>query len=102
VTEPVAIAWYTRGAWLRAKRLSADPERLEDTYEAWLRAAAAACADLAGLGLEVVRVQVDVDDLARWCRCRQLPVDEEARARFTAEKARLLAGGAASAPSPVP
>jgi hypothetical protein len=38
------------------------------------------------LGLDVRKVDVDVDDLVEWCKQRGLAVDAEARAQYVTEK----------------
>ena len=102
MTEAAAIAWYRPEAWLRVKQLAADPERMEASYAAWALVAAAACAELEQRGIRVLQVEVEPDDLVRWCQRRQVPLDELARARFAAERARSWSGGVDAGPMPVP
>jgi hypothetical protein len=33
----VGVAWYPPEGWERIRAVAADPERLEDSYEEWLR-----------------------------------------------------------------
>ena len=35
----IGIGWYDRAQWTKLKQVAADAEKLDDTYEDWLRRA---------------------------------------------------------------
>jgi hypothetical protein len=76
----------TNGARLR--ELAADADRLEEAYEDWLAGAQKAIVQMAATGMRVRRVDIDLDDLMRWCRHEGRPLDSAARAAFAAERLR--------------
>lgn len=82
------LAWYRRDQWPLLKDVASDPEILEDTYEAWLRIAQKSVLDFANAGIRAERVDVDVEELVKWCRARSRAVDSSARAEFTSRKLR--------------
>jgi hypothetical protein len=81
----VGIAWYRSDQWQRLRELSVDTETLEQTHQEWLTMATKTLDDLQKAGLRVQKVDVDVEELVRWCQERELPVDAKARARFVTE-----------------
>jgi hypothetical protein len=88
------VAWYRPEQWPRLLELSVDQDNLEDTFEEWLRIAEKTFADLKKLGLNIVKVDVDVEELANWCAAEGFPLDSSARSRFVREKVREIYGGA--------
>ena len=82
------IAWYRRDQWARLRELAVDADRLEEAFEDWLVGAQKTIVQLTATGLRVRRVDVDLDDLVRWCRHDGRPLDSAARAAFTAERLR--------------
>jgi len=83
------IAWYRRDQWARLRELAADAEKLEESYQGWLAGAQKTLIGLTLAGVNVRRVDVDLDELVRWCRCEGRPLDSPVRAAFTAERLRL-------------
>jgi hypothetical protein len=82
--EPiVGLAWYSADQWDLLRQVSADVDRLEKTHAEWLRAAEAKHAELAKKGTHVVKVPMDVADMARWCHeMGRKTVDAEGRALY--------------------
>ncbi len=91
-TPVTGLAWYRREQWPLLREVAADPEILEETYDAWLRIAQKAAVDLAMEGLRTERVDIDVEELVKWCRARSRPVDSSARAKFASRKLRAKYG----------
>lgn len=90
------IAWYRRDQWARLRELAADAAKLEASYEDWLAGAQKTMVGLTVAGVRARRVDVDLDDLVRWCRHEGRPLDSAARAAFAAER---LSSGAERANS---
>jgi hypothetical protein len=83
-----AIAWYRADQWDRLREISADRDQLDETYAEWVVKAQGVLDHLAGEGLSIDKVEIDLDDLQRWCAERGIPINGQARASYAAEKAR--------------
>ena len=81
---PTGIAWYRRDQWTQLRELASDVERLEESYEDWLAGAQRALVQMTVAGVRAQRVDVDLDELERWCRREDRPLDSAARAAFVA------------------
>lgn len=82
----VGVAWYRPGQWQRLLEVAADRDSLHDTHAEWEIEVTAKLHDLRKMGIPVRRVDVDVEELLRWCNERDLELDGAARSRFVAEK----------------
>jgi hypothetical protein len=87
----VGVAWYDVEQWGKLKAVAVDPERLEDTYDEWVRMADRAMKDLVTAGLAPQPIHVHVEELVLWCQSQGRPVNGAARAAFALEK--LQRGG---------
>lgn len=76
------IAWYDRDEWAKLKRIVADMDKLDDTYEDWLHHSERLEREIGRPGMIIRRVMVNVDSLVAWCSARQKSVDGAARAEF--------------------
>jgi len=85
----VGLAWYSSEQWGRLRSLSSDGDQLEETWEEWRELAESRFREMRQLGLEVEKVAVDVDRLARWCEREGRPVDGASRSAYAAEMLRL-------------
>ena len=81
----VGIGWYSSTQWQQLREIAADPERLEETYQEWLVVADQTCQKMEASGISIVKVSVDVQELAAWCSERNLPVDGKSRAQYVVE-----------------
>ena len=86
------IAWYSRDQWAQLRRVVADPEELESTYEEWLGVIKRRVPDFIKPGLKLVKVPVDVNDLVSWCQLRGKPIDANARAEYVVEALQRQGG----------
>ena len=84
----VGIAWYRPEQWGQLRNAVVDPEVLEDTHEEWLEIAQQTVLDLAREGMRAERIDVDVDELASWCRETGRALDGAARAQYATERLR--------------
>ena len=83
------IAWYRRDQWTRLRELASDADKLEESYDDWLAGAQTAFVQMGIAGVRAQRVDVDLDELARWCRVEGRSLDSAARAEFAASRLRL-------------
>ena len=64
----MGMGWYSENQWDLLRQVSSDADRLEKTYVDWLRVAEAKYDELTKKGTHVVKVPIDVADMAVWCR----------------------------------
>lgn len=81
-----AVAWYRREQWSRLIEVSRDWVELEKTYDEWEAATLLAMERMQARGAALERVDIDVEELARWCQAERRYVDGAARAEFAALK----------------
>ncbi len=86
----IGVAWYRPDQWQQLRDVSADRDKLEDTYDKWVEDAERAVQGLRKRGLHVVKVDVDVAELALWCENQKIPVNGEARSKFAVFKLQQL------------
>ena len=83
-----AFAWYDRRSWEQLRALAADPDALDESYDAWLTSAESALTELTSSGTNVVKYPLDVATAAAWAREQSRPFDSAARAAYVAIMAR--------------
>ena len=79
------VAWYRREQWTLLKSVSIDADKLEYSYDEWLEYAEKAFRDMVK-EINVMKIDVDVEELIEWCQKGGIPVDSSARARFVSIK----------------
>lgn len=84
----LGVAWYRREQWVRLLEIADDRNNLEDTYEEWKANAERSLRRLTRPGFVPQKVDIDVEELIRWCKLKKRPVNGAARSIFTAEKLR--------------
>lgn len=82
----VGVAWYRPEQWEKLRKISLDRSDLEKTHAEWLAIVAEKLLDFKQMGITPRPVEVDVDELAHWCKQHQRPVDAAARSEFVAVK----------------
>ena len=91
--QHVGVAWYRKEQWPRLLEIADDKEKLEASYDEWVKIAQKTMREMEKLGLSLVKVDVDVEELLAWCQRRKIPVNGEARASFTSAKLQELSEG---------
>lgn len=81
----IGVAMFRADQWDRLRATVADPQVLEATHAAWHRTVTASLAAMRQRGLDVREVPVDVEQLATWCRTKNLPNTQANRALYAAE-----------------
>ena len=80
------MAWYRREQWSLLKQVSADAEELKDTYDEREQNAEQAIQKFIARGMQIRKVDIDVNELADWCKAQSISVDGDARSQYAAEK----------------
>ena len=86
----IGLAWYRPEQWQRLRQVSADGEDLEESYFEWVSVASARFQEAQELGVDIRKVDVDVEDLVEWCKRRGLPLDGEARVSYVIDRIEQL------------
>jgi hypothetical protein len=86
----IGVGWYRKEQWARLRSVSTDAKNLEPSYEDWLANAENALLNLHAEGADAVKVDVDVEELIRWCQEKKLPVDGKSRSAFVTERLMRL------------
>jgi hypothetical protein len=85
-SKKVGLARYRKDQWQRWLDVVDDRQVWEESYERWHGQAEVMAERLRRAGLEIVWVDLDVDELAAWCKSRGYCNDSEARSRYAAEQ----------------
>ena len=80
----LAFVWYSRESWEQLRAMAADPDALDESYEAWLETASDAFDEIAGRGMNPVKFHLDVSSAAAWAKLQGRAFDSAARAAFVA------------------
>lgn len=86
----VGIAVYRKEDWQRLLEISADKDKLEDTWKDWKHEYNKIKKNFKKMGIKSVDIVVDIDELISYCKKSGLRIDADARSRFAADKARLM------------
>jgi hypothetical protein len=86
----VGVAWYKSEEWETLRNASTDKDKLEETYAEWLKEAERVVRELRQQGLQIIKVDVEIADLLLWCEGQDIPLNAEARAKYTAFKVKQL------------
>ena len=89
----VSFAWYREDQWDRLLELASDRDQLEATFDEWRVFAEGHIDELRRRGVEVVKVEVDVEQLCEWCLRRGRPFDAAARSEYSARISRRASEG---------
>ena len=84
----MGVAWYRKEQWELLRKISEDVDKLEGTYEEWLREATVGLKRMKDIGMEAEKVDIDVNELVAWCKQRGEPVNGSSRSEFAADKIR--------------
>ena len=84
------VAWYKHEQWDRLLEISTDSDQLESNYEEWIEQAYQGFRDLSDSGLTVKIIHIDVEELLKWCRANNRPVDGTARSEYVAPLVKKL------------
>jgi hypothetical protein len=88
VNAIMGVAWYSRQQWGRLLEISSDWDELESTYDEWKTMAEENFSILVQQGYVLRKIDIDVEELLRWCKLQNRPVDGDTRTEFTVIKLR--------------
>ena len=82
----IKLAYYRKKDWKRFLDLIDDRESMHDTWKEWHKSHLKAKNDLIKEGFEVFDIQVDIDELIKFCKIRGIKNDGKARSQFVTNK----------------
>jgi hypothetical protein len=88
----LGVGFYRKEQWPLLLETADDRAELEDTYEEWVVNLKKSLENMRKLGIEPLRVDIDIHELNAWCTAQGLKRDGEARAEFIAELLRQEKG----------
>lgn len=83
----VGVAWFKEEQWERLRAIA--PAEFTESYDKWCSDSMDVWKELAAKGAEVLKIEVDLDELAAWCERDDYTMDVAALKAFIAEKLRL-------------
>lgn len=84
------ILWWKPSQWEKAKKLSSDSHLFDDNYQEWKKGAETTLINFRVHGRKVYKVEIDLDELIRWCKDQKIPFDRNARSKFVSIKVQKL------------
>jgi hypothetical protein len=86
--QVVGLPWYHRDDYPALLSVFSDPDKLPNTFDAWLEHAEGLERQLQAAGFVVARAWIRPAPFAAWCRERDISPDQQARLEFANETAR--------------
>ena len=84
----LGVSWFTPEEWKKIKSISVDSEKLDDTYDEWMKNAENAISMFTEHGLQVRKINVNALEFVQWCTENGKMLDGGARSEFVAGKVR--------------
>jgi hypothetical protein len=78
----LALAWYRQDQWQLLLDYSTDSDKLAGTYQEWLEHAEEKVKQMSNDGLNVVKVDIDVEDMKKWCERSDKLIDGSTRSEY--------------------
>lgn len=81
---PTGVSWYLREDYEKLKQILKDGADLPANYDDWQSNADKRIAELAKVGVRVVKINIDPEAFSAWCKANNKELDSPARAAFAA------------------
>ena len=81
----VAICFYTPDSYEELKEAADDKKGLCDTYADWLVEFSKAVKGMREQGLEVVPLNINIEELKKWCKQNELKNTSSSRSKYVVE-----------------
>ncbi len=79
----LALAWYRQDQWQLLLDYSTDSDRLERTYQEWLEHVEKKINEMGKEGINVVKIDINIEDMKKWCERHDKPIDGYTRSEYT-------------------
>ncbi len=77
-----ALAWYRQDQWQLLLDYSTDSDRLERTYQEWLEHAEKKVNEMGKEGINVVKIDINIEEMKKWCERHDKPIDGYTRSEY--------------------
>lgn len=84
----VGVGWYQENQWALLLEHAEDKEELEPTYIEWLENAYETTNKFEASGVHYQKILIDVEDMIKWCKENEVPLNGESRSNYIAKKTR--------------
>ena len=81
----IGIACYKKDQWELFLKMADDRDKLEKTWEDWRCNVDRVIKNMKDLGKEVEEIEIDLDDLANYCKENNLQNTTKTRSRYIAD-----------------
>ncbi len=78
----IALAWYRQDQWQLLLDCSTDSDKLAHTYQDWLEHAEEQISKICKDGINVVKIDINIEEMKKWCKRRHKPIDGHARSEY--------------------
>ncbi|SFB97611.1 hypothetical protein SAMN05660443_0966 [Marinospirillum celere] len=80
--QKAGLCWVRPEQWQRLLEVAEDSDRLESSWEEWQSKSLEMIEVFATRGIEIEKVDVDVEALIAWCQEKDKPVNASTRAEY--------------------
>lgn len=85
-----SIPYYRKDQYDRLREVSIDKETFSISYEEMMIITESKHKEMENKGFEVVKIDVDIEELIEWCNSRSVTLNPESRTKFTLEKLKEM------------
>ncbi len=86
----VAVCFYTPETYEQLRKVAADKNKLDDTYEDWLDGFRNAMTNFKSMDVDAVPFKMNIDELEKWCKLHNYKNTSKHRAEYASEMAMKL------------
>ena len=84
----LAFATYTEEQFEKLQQLADDTEVLHDSHQEWVEPHIKTMQRFRAMGMDPKPIQIDVEELAQWCKQEDRPLDGQARSTYASMMAQ--------------
>lgn len=78
----LALAWYRQDQWQLLLDYSTDSDKLARTYQEWLGHVEEKLNEMSKDGINVVKIDINIEDMKKWCERSDKPMDASTRSEY--------------------
>lgn len=82
----IKIAFYRKEDWKKLLEIIDDADSMHDSWNEWNKAFHKAKKEFISQGFEVLKIEVNLDELKKYCLIRGIRNDGKARSQFVQSK----------------
>ncbi len=78
----IALAWYRQDQWQLLLDYSTDSDKLARTHQEWLEHAEERVNEMGEDGINIVKVDINIEEMKKWCERHDKPIDSSTRSEY--------------------